>query len=76
MMRLLTNTAVAAALLGAGAARAAAQAAAAPADTLRVAEALRIAREANPMLRAARASARAAVERIGPAGALPSMATA
>jgi outer membrane protein TolC len=42
-----------------------------PTDTLTVAEALRIAREANPMLRAARASARAAGERIGPAGALP-----
>jgi len=44
---------------------------AASADTLTVAEALRLAREANPMLRAARASARAAGERIGPAGALP-----
>ncbi len=40
-------------------------------DTLTVAEALRIAREANPMLRAARASATAAGERVGPAGALP-----
>jgi outer membrane protein, heavy metal efflux system len=40
-------------------------------DTLSVVEALRIAREANPMLRAARASATAAGERIGPAGALP-----
>jgi len=40
-------------------------------DTLTVAEALRIAREANPMLRAARASATAAEERIGPAGSLP-----
>ena len=40
-------------------------------DTLRLADAVRIAREANPMLRAARASATAASERIGPAGALP-----
>jgi Cu(I)/Ag(I) efflux system membrane protein CusA/SilA len=40
-------------------------------DTLRVAEALRIAHEANPMLRGARASATAARERVGPAGALP-----
>jgi outer membrane protein TolC len=36
-----------------------------------VADALRIAREANPMLRAARASATAALQRIAPAGALP-----
>lgn len=40
-------------------------------DTLRVTEAVRIARAANPMLRAARASATAAGQRIGPAGALP-----
>ena len=40
-------------------------------DTLRIAEALRIANEANPMLRGARASATAARERVGPAGALP-----
>lgn len=40
-------------------------------DTLRVSEAVRIARAANPMLRAARASATAAGQRIGPAGALP-----
>ena len=40
-------------------------------DTLRVTEAVRIAREANPMLHAARASATAARERVGPAGALP-----
>jgi outer membrane protein TolC len=40
-------------------------------DTLRVAEALRIARAANPLLRAARASATAAAQRVGPAGALP-----
>lgn len=50
-------------------ARAAAQAP--PGDTLRLAEALRVAREANPMLRAAHASATAAAQRIGPAGALP-----
>ena len=42
-----------------------------PSDTLRLGEALRIARAANPMLRAARASATAAGQRIGPAGALP-----
>ncbi len=40
-------------------------------DTLRVAEATRIALAANPMLRAARASADATAQRIGPAGALP-----
>ncbi|HET9386893.1 MAG TPA: TolC family protein, partial [Gemmatimonadales bacterium] len=40
-------------------------------DTLRLADALQIARDANPMLRAARASATAAGQRIGPAGALP-----
>src|SRR6266540_2309462 len=55
-----------AALLGLAAGRAAAQG-----DTLTLSDALRIAREANPMLRAARASATAAGERIGPAGALP-----
>jgi len=44
---------------------------AAPADTLTVVEALRIAREANPMLHAARAAATAASQRVGPAGALP-----
>lgn len=42
-----------------------------PTDTLAVVDALRIAREANPMLRAARASAAAASQRVGPAGALP-----
>lgn len=41
------------------------------ADTLRVAAAVRIAREANPMLRAARLEADAAAERIPQAGALP-----
>src|SRR5262245_4511994 len=40
-------------------------------DTLRLAEAVRLVREANPMLRAARASATAAEQRVGPAGALP-----
>lgn len=39
-------------------------------DTLRLADALQIARDANPMLHAARASAAAAAERVGPAGAL------
>jgi len=42
-----------------------------PADTLRLAEAVRIALEANPMLQAARYSATAAAARVGPAGALP-----
>ena len=41
------------------------------ADTLRLADAIRIARESNPMLRAARSGAVAAEERVGPAGALP-----
>ena len=40
-------------------------------DTLRLADAVRIALEANPMLRATRASAAAAGQRVGPAGALP-----
>ena len=40
-------------------------------DTLSLGEALRMARDGNPMLRAARASATAAGQRIGPAGALP-----
>ncbi len=48
-----------------------AQEAAASGDTLRLAEALRVALEANPMLKAARFSAAAALERVGPAGALP-----
>ncbi|TMQ23019.1 MAG: TolC family protein [Deltaproteobacteria bacterium] len=54
------------ALLGLFAGRAAAQG-----DTLTLAETVRIARASNPMLRAARSSATAAGERIGPAGALP-----
>jgi outer membrane protein TolC len=41
------------------------------ADTLRVADAVRLALDSNPMLRAARASATAAGQRVGPAGALP-----
>ena len=40
-------------------------------DTLTLTDAVRLARQANPMLRAARFSANAAIERIGPAGALP-----
>ena len=40
-------------------------------DTLYLTEALRLALAGNPMLRAARFSATAAAERIGPAGALP-----
>jgi len=40
-------------------------------DTLRLAEALRVAAVANPMLQAARFSAAAAEQRVGPAGALP-----
>jgi len=42
-----------------------------PPDTFTVAEAVRIALAANPMLRAARSGATAAAQRIGPAGALP-----
>ena len=57
---------LAAALLGLCAGRAAAQG-----DTLTARDAIRMALSANPMLRAARASATAAGERIGPAGALP-----
>lgn len=53
-------------LLGGGAA-----AQGVPGDTLKLAVAVRIALEANPMLQAARLSASAAGERIGPAGALP-----
>jgi outer membrane protein TolC len=41
------------------------------ADTLRLAAAVRLALDSNPMLRAARAGAMAAGERVGPAGALP-----
>lgn len=41
------------------------------ADTLTLSAAIAAARAANPMLRAARASADAAMQRIGPAGALP-----
>ncbi|HET9707674.1 MAG TPA: TolC family protein [Gemmatimonadales bacterium] len=40
-------------------------------ETLTVVEATRIALEANPMLRAARYSAEAAAQRIGPSGTLP-----
>jgi outer membrane protein TolC len=40
-------------------------------DTLRLADALRVARDSNPMLRAVRAGATAAGQRVGPAGALP-----
>ncbi len=43
----------------------------ASADTLKLDAALDVARAANPMLRAARASATAAGQRIGPAGTLP-----
>jgi outer membrane protein TolC len=42
-----------------------------PGDTLSVSQAIELALRANPMLRAARLSADAAAERIGPAGALP-----
>lgn len=41
------------------------------ADTLRLAETVRLARQANPMLRAAQLGARAAADRVGPAGAWP-----
>jgi cobalt-zinc-cadmium efflux system outer membrane protein len=43
----------------------------APADTLRLADAVALARAANPMLAAARLRAEAAAERVAPAGALP-----
>lgn len=42
-----------------------------PPDTLTLAQAIAIARGANPALRAARMAARASAELIGPAGALP-----
>lgn len=45
--------------------------ASAPADTLRLVEAVALARTTNPMLAAARLNAEAAAERVGPAGALP-----
>ena len=57
---------LAAALLGICAGHAAAQG-----DTLRARDAIRMALSANPMLHAARRSADAVNERIGPAGALP-----
>ncbi|MGH7522623.1 MAG: TolC family protein, partial [Gemmatimonadales bacterium] len=66
MMRTTASIIAAALVLASGAV-----AQAVPVDTLTVAEALRMARDANPMLRAARASATAAGQRIGPAGALP-----
>ncbi|HYT72919.1 MAG TPA: TolC family protein [Gemmatimonadales bacterium] len=59
-----------AATSGAAVPAARAQAPAAP-DTFRLVEALRVAAEANPMLSAARSSAAAAAQRVGPAGALP-----
>ncbi len=40
-------------------------------DTLRIADAIETARAANPTLRAARLNAEAAMDRVGPAGALP-----
>lgn len=40
-------------------------------DTLRIADAIQVARAANPTLRAARLNAEAAMDRVGPAGALP-----
>jgi outer membrane protein, heavy metal efflux system len=43
----------------------------APPDTLYLADALRVAAASNPMLHAARFSAAAAEQRVGPAGALP-----
>ncbi len=66
MTRAMLPLTAAALLAGAVASGAAAQA-----DTLRVADAMRIALEANPMLKATRFSAQAAAERVGPAGALP-----
>lgn len=52
-------------------ARPASAAGQAPADTLRLADALAAARQANPLLRAARLEADAAAQRIPQAGALP-----
>ena len=69
-MQHTTMVLAAVALLGGALGRSAPAQVVAP-DTLRLAEALRIAREANPMLRAARFSATAAAQRVGPAGALP-----
>jgi outer membrane protein, heavy metal efflux system len=66
MRRALTSLVAAALVLATSAA-----AQAGPTDTLTLAEALRLAEAANPMLRAARASAIAASARIAPAGALP-----
>lgn len=48
-----------------------AQTAAPPADTLTIAEAIRLALANNPMLHAADFAAQAAQQRVGPAGALP-----
>jgi cobalt-zinc-cadmium efflux system outer membrane protein len=67
--RIIGHLLVAAGLLAGGAAHAAAQAA--TSDTLRLADALARAREANPMLLAARFGAAAASARISQAGALP-----
>lgn len=47
--------------------------AAAPADTFRLAEAVALARTANPMLQAARLNAEAAAQRVRSAGALPDL---
>lgn len=66
-MKLPALTVLAAALGALSAVRAAAQAP----DTLTAREAVEIALAANPMLRAARLSAAAAAQRVGPAGALP-----
>jgi cobalt-zinc-cadmium efflux system outer membrane protein len=66
MRRALTSLVAVALVLATSAA-----AQAGPTDTLTLAEALRMAEAANPMLRAARASAIAASARIAPAGALP-----
>ena len=46
---------------------------AAPTDTFRLADAVSLARQANPMLLAARLTAEAAGERVRPAGALPDL---
>jgi outer membrane protein, heavy metal efflux system len=69
MSRALTSLVAAALVLATSVAAQAAPAA--PTDTLTLAEALRIAAAANPMLRAAQASAIAASARVAPAGALP-----
>ncbi len=67
-MRTLSSLALAALLAGTATSRAAAQQ---TTDTLRLADAIAAARQANPMVRAARLEAEAAAARVSQAGALP-----